>query len=110
MDGGTNIPVCINSLLLAACPIKQEEQLITTRDGTSTYNICNTYIAMETDYLRQNNDTIDTAVTESDRLKIIEWFYAVIDKCHFDRETITMATDIMDRFFFKPSDDSHKAL
>ena len=79
-DGWRNIPVFINSLLLA-CPIKQEEQLITTRDGTIQCIISNIYFAMETDYLRQNNDTIVTAVTESDMLKIIEWFYAVIDKC-----------------------------
>ena len=33
----------IYTILLAACPIKQEQQLITTRDGTATYNLYGVY-------------------------------------------------------------------
>ena len=45
-----------------------------------------------------NNEASVTAVTENARIKIIDWFYSVIDKCQFDRSTVAMATDIMDRY------------
>ena len=45
-----------------------------------------------------DNEASETAVTENARIKIIDWFYSVIDKCQFDRSTVAMATDIMDRY------------
>ena len=45
-----------------------------------------------------DNEATETAVTENARIQIIDWFYSVIDKCQFDRSTVAMATDIMDRY------------
>jgi hypothetical protein len=44
-----------------------------------------------------------TLITESDRLKIVDWCYGVIDHCKFDRETVAIAMDMVDRFLSKPS-------
>mmetsp|Transcript_24771 Transcript_24771/g.59733 ORF Transcript_24771/g.59733 Transcript_24771/m.59733 type:complete len:315 (+) Transcript_24771:140-1084(+) len=61
------------------------------------------------DYLnRPSPDNI--IVIESDRLKIVDWCYAIIDQCNFDRETVAIAVDIIDRFLSKPSVIARDAL
>lgn len=49
-------------------------------------------------------------LTGSDRLKIVDWCYGVIDQCKFDRETVAIAMDMVDRFLSKPSPVAHDAL
>ena len=40
----------------------------------------------------------DSTITESDRLKIVDWCYCVVDQWEFDRETVAMAMELVDRF------------
>ncbi len=39
-----------------------------------------------------------TLVTEEDRMKIVDWCYSVIDHCQFNRETVAVAMELVDRF------------
>ena len=54
-----------------------------------------------------NEEATETAVTENARIKIIDWFYSVIDKCQFDRSPVAMAIDIMDRYLSTVSSNSN---
>ena len=49
-------------------------------------------------------------ITESDRLKIVDWCYIIVDQCKFDRETIAMTMELVDRFLSKPSIIAQDAL
>jgi hypothetical protein len=40
------------------------------------------------------------------RTELVDWCYIVIDKCQFERETVAVAMDMVDRFLSKPSDSS----
>jgi hypothetical protein len=42
-------------------------------------------------------DTI--IITPSDRTKIVEWCYDVVDKCQLDRQMVACAMNMVDRFF-----------
>lgn len=56
------------------------------------------------DYLHVMPPPEDTSiVTESDRLKIVQWLCSIIDHCKFDRETVAIAMEMADRFLSKPS-------
>ena len=46
----------------------------------------------------QDQATTMTMVNENDRLQIVDWCYSVVDQCNFDRETVAIAIDMMDRF------------
>ena len=49
-------------------------------------------------------------VTESDRVKIVDWCYSVVDKCEFDRETVALAMEMVDRFLSIPGPIVQEAL
>ncbi|KAL7532472.1 hypothetical protein ACHAXR_009511 [Thalassiosira sp. AJA248-18] len=44
----------------------------------------------------------DTMITESDRTKLVDWCYSIIDHCEFERETVAIAMEMVDRFLSKP--------
>jgi hypothetical protein len=39
-----------------------------------------------------------TIITADDRMKIVDWCYGVVDHCHFSREVVASAMDMVDRF------------
>jgi len=61
----------------------------------TTYESC--------DYLHPSWPVDSTIITESDRLKIVDWCYTVVDQCKFDREAVAMTMELVDRFLSKPS-------
>ena len=54
---------------------------------------------LNTTYRSYNYLTEDTpssssgAITSSDRMKIVDWCYSIIDNCSFDRETVAMVSN-----------------
>lgn len=73
----------------------------------TTYKSC--------DYLRKSGSSeqhgVDAPkVNEADRTKIVDWCYSVIDQCQFERETVAIAMEMVDRFLSKPSDLARRAL
>ncbi|KAL7537916.1 hypothetical protein ACHAXR_010899 [Thalassiosira sp. AJA248-18] len=54
------------------------------------------------DYLHPPMQDDATMITESDRMKIVDWCYSVVDQCQFERETVAIAMEIVDRFLSKP--------
>jgi len=49
-------------------------------------------------------EDVVAAVTWSDRMILVDWCYSVVDKCKFDRDTVAMAMNMVDRFLlsYKP--------
>ena len=37
-------------------------------------------------------------LTAADRIKVVDWYYGVVDHCEFDRETVSIAMEMVDRF------------
>ena len=58
-----------------------------------------------TDYLSNNdNDNNDkTRVNQDCRRKMIEWCYQVVDYCKFNRETVSIAISLLDRYLDSPA-------
>ena len=50
-----------------------------------------------------------TMVTTSDRTKIVDWCYDVVDHCKLSRETVASAMEMVDRFLSLPSNSSDAA-
>ncbi|KAL7549801.1 hypothetical protein ACHAWF_013057 [Thalassiosira exigua] len=65
-----------------------------------------TYSARDRCYLRAGRHS---AITESDRTKIVDWCYNVVDHCKFDRETVASAMEIADRFLSADCDAAREA-
>lgn len=42
-------------------------------------------------------------ISPSDRAKIVEWCYAFVDLCRFDRESVAFTMSVVDRFMSTPS-------
>lgn len=51
-----------------------------------------------------------TVVTVTDRTKLVDWCFSVIDKCEFERETVAIAMKLVDHILSKPSDLSLEVL
>ena len=57
------------------------------------------------DYLRKRSSSMSSLdddtiiITQTDRTKIVEWCYGIVDKCQLDRETVACAINMVDRFF-----------
>ena len=57
------------------------------------------------DYLRKSSSSMSSPdddtfiITQTDRTKIVEWCYGIVDKCQLDRETVACAINMVDRFF-----------
>ena len=57
------------------------------------------------DYLGKRSSSISSPVddtviiTQTDRTKIVEWCYGIVDKCQLNRETVACAINMVDRFF-----------
>ena len=66
------------------------------------------------DYLQTTSSSsmedYDSMITESDRTKLVGWCYDTVDKCHFDRETVAIAIELVDRFLSQPNSMAHVAL
>lgn len=64
---------------------------------------------IKSDYLYSTViDDINTGrrITESDRLKIADWCYSLIDHCEFNRETVAIAMELTDRYLSQASSSS----
>ena len=48
-------------------------------------------------------------VTTSDRMKVVDWCYDVVDHCKLSRETVASAMEMVDRFLSLPSNSSDAA-
>jgi hypothetical protein len=53
------------------------------------------------------SDTI--IITADDRMALLDWCYAVVDHCHYSRETVASAMDTVDRFLSMPSNSADAA-
>ena len=51
------------------------------------------------DYLGGSN----VEVTADDRRQLVDWCFALVDRCSFQRETVAIATNLLDRFLSVPS-------
>ena len=49
-------------------------------------------------------------VTPVDREKIVDWCYAIVDRCRFQRETVAVAMHLVDRFLSAPGARPAQAL
>ena len=49
-----------------------------------------------------DNDIAAKRITPDDRLKIVDWCYSVVDACQFDRETVALTMEMVDRFLSTP--------
>jgi len=59
------------------------------------------------DYLKiRRTSSSHQIVTPSDRTKVVEWCYGIIDQCQLGREVVAIAMNIVDRFFSNGSIDS----
>jgi hypothetical protein len=61
------------------------------------------------DYLSAFRDTAEI-VTTQDRQQLVDWCFAIIDACKFQRETVSIALQLFDRFLSIPSRESILAL
>ncbi|KAL7536781.1 hypothetical protein ACHAXR_008611 [Thalassiosira sp. AJA248-18] len=64
------------------------------------------YLCEEQEDIRSNHSktTPDgSKVTPDDRNKIVDWCYGVVDQCDFDRDTVAIAMNVVDRFMSLPS-------
>ena len=48
-------------------------------------------------------------ITSEDRKKLVDWCYGVVDHCHFSRETVASAMEMVDRFLSMPSNSADVA-
>jgi hypothetical protein len=64
----------------------------------------------QTTYKRYDYLTDAPSVTITDRTKIVDWCYSVIDQCEFERETVAIAIEMVDRFLSKASEMSRRVL
>ena len=53
---------------------------------------------------------VPEAVTHVDRQQLVDWCFAIIDACKFQRETVAIAVNLFDRFLSIPSQKSITAL
>ena len=52
----------------------------------------NTTYRSVVNYLENTPSSSSGAITSSDRMKIVDWCYSIIDNCSFDRETVAMVS------------------
>ena len=57
-----------------------------------------------------DNDIAAKRITADDRLKIVDWCYSVVDACQFDRETVALTMEMVDRFLSTSSITAQEAL
>ncbi|KAL7534093.1 hypothetical protein ACHAXR_005629 [Thalassiosira sp. AJA248-18] len=64
---------------------------------------CTTYSCC--DYLNESNCDIKSSccgnsdkITPDDRMKVVDWCYDIVDKCHLDRDAVAVAMNLADRF------------
>ena len=50
-----------------------------------------------------------TIVTTSDRMKLVDWCYDIVDHCQLSRETVASAMEMVDRFLSLPSNSADAA-
>ena len=98
------IPISIyNSLTRDTAMAVELESLSIMMENEQTH-----YYYMKSDYLSLNYSTViddnDAGrITESDRLKIVDWYYSLIDHCQFNRETVAIAMELTDRYLSQAS-------
>jgi len=60
------------------------------------------------DNVYNDSDNANTVqITESDRLKLVDWCYNVVDQLEFDREIVAMTMELVDRFLSTPSNNNN---
>eukprot|EP01082_Thalassiosira_pseudonana_P011993 g9608.t1 g9608 contig4:127357-128415(+) len=77
-----------------------------TRDVISAANALSVMIDKEQAVYRHSgylqciagNTIEEDAITEEDRIKLADWCYTVVDHCQFNRETVAIAMEMVDRF------------
>lgn len=78
-----------------------------SNDVTAASNSLRAMLQKEQMTYRANNYlancTLPSALTESDRLKMVDWCYSIVDRFRFDREIVAFAMQVVDRFLSKPS-------
>jgi hypothetical protein len=57
-------------------------------------------------YLDPSDTTI---ITVDDRMTLVDWCYDVVDHCHYSRETVASAMEMVDRFLSMPSNSANAA-
>jgi len=55
------------------------------------------------DYLHNGALGLQGVLDEEDRTKMVEWCYSVVDICQLERESVSMAMEMVDRFLSKKS-------
>jgi hypothetical protein len=48
-------------------------------------------------------------ITDADRKILVDWCYGLVDNCHFSRDTVAMAMQMVDRFLAVPSSTTDAA-
>mmetsp|Transcript_9470 Transcript_9470/g.16491 ORF Transcript_9470/g.16491 Transcript_9470/m.16491 type:complete len:341 (-) Transcript_9470:198-1220(-) len=93
------------------------ESLAATMQKERTHYRCRGYIHTSSSPLSLNHRSnaslphcCEPLITESDRNKMVDWCYGVVDQCRFDRETVAMTMDLLDRFLSIQSSISQEAL
>ena len=75
-----------------------------SRDTTSAYNSLAAMIEKEqrSHFLSARSCNIyqdsDNDITPDDRMMMVDWAYSIVDTCKFDRMTVAMAMEMVDRF------------
>ena len=64
----------------------------------TTYSGCRDYLQSAS-----HSRPSPAAITESDRMHIVDWCYGVVDTLEFDREIVMIAMGLVDRFLSKSS-------
>lgn len=64
----------------------------------TTYSGCRDYLQSAS-----HSRPSAAAITESDRMQIVDWCYGVVDTLEFDREIVMIAMGLVDRFLSKSS-------
>ena len=67
----------------------------------TTYSGCRDYLQSAS-----HSRPSPAAITESDRMQIVDWCYGVVDTLEFDREIVMIAMGLVDRFLSNPSSSS----
>jgi hypothetical protein len=94
--------------------IKQDSSLLqnpsTTADALSVMLQKEQHVYRYKDYLAPFRGMSQDSVTPEDRTALVDWCFAIVDACNLQRETVSIAVNLLDRFMSIPSPESLIAL
>lgn len=94
--------------------IKQNSSLLqnpsTTADALSVMLQKEQHVYRCNDYLAPFRGMSQDSVTPEDRAALVDWCFAIVDACNLQRETVSIAVNLLDRFMSIPSPQSLIAL